>query len=114
MEDVDAAISDVDTSISSKAEMSYVDNVANDLAVLSSSLSSYALTSDVPTKTSELTNDSGFVTQTEVDTALALKQDKLTDAQISAIDTPHLPLTFQNAALSGSYLDFNCTPRFNR
>ena len=41
----------------------------------------------IPTKTSELENDSQYVTTTEVNTALALKQDKLSDTQISAINS---------------------------
>ena len=46
----------------------------------------------------------------EISTALALKQDKLSDAQISAIDTPCLPLNLRdNNAISGNYyLDFYC------
>ena len=77
-----------------KAEISDVDDVANDLADLSNSLSDYytksetssaveiqtaldgkqptgdyALTSQLPTKTSELSNDSGYITSAQVEPA---------------------------------------------
>lgn len=41
-------------------------------------LDDYAKTVDIPTKTSQLTNDSGYTTTSEVDTKLGGKQDKLT------------------------------------
>lgn len=41
-------------------------------------LTDYAKTADIPTKTSQLTNDSGFATEASVDTKLGTKQDKLT------------------------------------
>lgn len=41
----------------------------------------------IPTKTSELENDSQYVTTAEVNTALVLKQDKLSNTQVSAIDS---------------------------
>ena len=40
----------------------------------------------VPTKTSDLTNDSGFVISSEMETSLELKQDKFSEDQLSAID----------------------------
>lgn len=40
----------------------------------------------LPTKTSDLTNDSGFVTSSELETSLELKQDKLSEAQMDAIN----------------------------
>ena len=42
-------------------------------------LGDYAKTVDIPTKTSQLTNDSGYTTTSEVDTKLGGKQDKLTE-----------------------------------
>lgn len=42
-------------------------------------LDDYAKTVDVPTKTSQLMNDSDFATVSEVDTKLGSKQDKLTE-----------------------------------
>lgn len=41
-------------------------------------LTDYAKVADIPTKTSQLTNDSGFATEASVDTKLGAKQDKLT------------------------------------
>lgn len=41
-------------------------------------LDDYAKTGDIPTKTSQLTNDSGYIATSEVDTKLGGKQDKLT------------------------------------
>ena len=66
--------------------------------VITSDLSSYAtkqelntaiqgVRQDIPTKTSELTNDSGFVDSTALTTALATKQNRLSNAQVSAIDS---------------------------
>ncbi len=46
-----------------------------------------AYNDELPTKTSELTNDSQYVTTTEVNTALALKQDKLSEPQINSINS---------------------------
>lgn len=42
--------------------------------------------SQVPTATSQLTNDSGFVTSSELETSLELKQDQLSEAQMDAIN----------------------------
>lgn len=42
-------------------------------------LTDYAKTADIPTKTSQLTNDSGFATEASVDTKLGTKQDKLAE-----------------------------------
>lgn len=66
--------------------------------VLAADLSSYAtkqelntaiqgVRQDIPTKTSELQNNSGFVDTTALNSALAPKQDKLSAPQISAIDS---------------------------
>lgn len=66
--------------------------------VISANLSAYAtkeelntaiqgVRQDIPTKTSQLTNDSGFVDTTTLNTALTTKQDKLSTAQVSAIDS---------------------------
>lgn len=41
----------------------------------------------IPTKTSDLTNDSDFTTNTALNTGLALKQDKLSNRQVSAINS---------------------------
>lgn len=48
--------------------------------------SGYITSADVPTKTSELTNDSDFTTNAALTNGLALKQDKLSNGQVSAID----------------------------
>ena len=85
---------ELDAAISSKAEISSVDAVVEDLVDLSNSLSDYytksetssaveiqtaldgkqptgdyALTSQLPTKTSELSNDSGYITSAQVEPA---------------------------------------------
>ena len=44
------------------------------------------VSNELPTKTSDLTNDSGFVTSSELETSLELKQDKLSEAQMDAIN----------------------------
>lgn len=72
------------------------------------------ISSQIPTKTSDLTNDSGFITGTTLNTELALKQDKLTDEQMANVNTKYLPLNLSgNVEISGyNYLDFYCLPRF--
>lgn len=63
---------------------------------LQNALAGKADISDIPTKTSDLTNDSGFITnaaldgyatQNYVDTGLNGKQDKLTQAQLDAVNS---------------------------
>lgn len=46
-----------------------------------------AVVEDVPTKTSDLTNDSDFTTNAALSAGLALKQDKLSNTQVSAINS---------------------------
>ena len=62
---------------------------------------------DIPTKTSELQNDSGFVDTTALNTALATKQDKLSIAQVSAIDSVVDERTSVVSYNDGSTLVFN-------
>ncbi len=45
------------------------------------------ISATVPTKTSELTNDSGFINSTALNTELGKKQDKLSDAQLLAVNS---------------------------
>lgn len=61
--------------------------------------SGFITNSDVPTKTSELTNDSDFITETDVDTKLS-KYDALDGATIvtNLLDTVQFTSTFDNLA----------------
>ena len=61
------------------------DGEAHSLGLSYSEMADY-VDDHVPTKTSDLTNDSGFVTSSELDTSLELKQDKLSEDQLSAVD----------------------------
>lgn len=74
-------------------------NIGGDITAqtdLQNALNLKANVSDIPTKTSDLTNDSGFITnsalvgyatESYVDTGLNGKQDKLTQAQLDAVNS---------------------------
>lgn len=75
----DAATGAVD--LTDYATKEYVTTSINDI-----DLSSYAKTSDIPTKTSQLNNDSSFLTEHQ---DISGKQDKLTDTQLSNLNADH-------------------------
>ena len=70
----------------------------------------------IPTKTSDLTNDSDFTTNTALNTGLALKQDKLSDAQVSAIDSVvderKTYFTFPNNDVLSAYVEGTLNTRY--
>lgn len=79
----------IQTEISKKANQDYVDNIKNavdtlhsDTVAIQTEVSKKANASDVPTKTSELTNDSDFTTQAYVVAGLETKADKTSLASI--------------------------------
>lgn len=60
---------------------------ADAIATINQTLATKADTSAIPTKVSQLTNDSGFVTSTEVNTTYATKTELASKADTSAIPT---------------------------
>lgn len=120
---------ELDTAISSKAEISAVEEVAEDVANLANSLSDYytksetssaseintvietkADLSSIPTKTSELSNDSGFITSASVPTKtsdLTNDSNYITSAQVE-------PITVFGVSgyAKKSYMAYLITPRY--
>lgn len=72
-------------------------------AYVDSAISSKADLSAIPTKTSQLSNDSGFVTSSEMDTSLELKQDKLSEDQTYVLDREVYGLYTQILTPTGSF-----------
>lgn len=64
-----------------------IQNNADAIATINQTLATKADTSAIPTKTSELTNDSGFVTATEVSTNYATKTELASKANTEDIPT---------------------------
>lgn len=71
--------SPADLSLATAADISEIKDGTNidSFGDVETALSGKADTSDIPTKVSDLTNDSGFATTSAVETALAAKQDSL-------------------------------------
>ena len=64
---------------------------------MSEELADYALKTSIPTKTSQLTNDSGYLTQHQ---DISGKQDKLTDAQLANLNADHSKFVTSETATS--------------
>ena len=68
------------------------------------SRSPHVKTSDIPTKTSQLTNDSKFVTETELETELINKVDKVSGKGLSTNDLTNEMVTKINNAATQAYV----------
>lgn len=84
-------------------------------AYVESAVSAKADLSAIPSNTSQLSNDSGFVTSSEMETSLELKQDKLSADQTYVIDREvwDLYTHIQTAGGAGQY-DFKSPSTFDK